>query len=89
MAAGNAALIVQDDGSISATPELQESLHLSPGTRLELIKREGEEIRFRIPSPMREIKSWRDLEGILADSAADPNAELEAERVTELKRDAR
>lgn len=89
MAASSAALIVQDDGSISATPELQESLHLSPGTRLELIKREGEEIRFRIPTAIREITSWRDLEGILADSAADPNAELDAERVAELKRDSR
>ncbi|HVG27495.1 MAG TPA: hypothetical protein VM865_07815 [Acidobacteriaceae bacterium] len=88
MGTSGAALIVQDDGNFSATPELQESLQLSPGTRLELIRREGEEIRFRIPSAMREIKSWRDLEGILADFPADPNAELEAERQAELKRDA-
>ena len=88
MAANSAALIVQDDGSLSATPELKESLDLSPGTRLELVRREGEEVRFRIPTPMKEIKSWRDLEGILADSEGDPNAELEAERIAELKRDA-
>ena len=87
MAGKSAAFVVQDDGSISATPELQESLHLVPGTRLELVRREGEEIRFRIPTLMQEIKSWRDLEGILADCPVDPNAELDAERIAELKRD--
>jgi len=86
--ASTPALIVHEDGSIEATPELKEKLHLAPGTRLELVQQSGREIRFRIPAPMKEIKSWRDLEGILADSAADPNRDLEQERLRELERDA-
>ena len=89
MGAGNAALIVHDDGSFEATPELKETLHLAPGTRLEFVQRSGEEIRFRVPLEFREIKSWRDLKGILADSPCDPNADLERERLQELERDSR
>jgi hypothetical protein len=88
MGAGNAALIVHDDGSFEATPELMDTLHLAPGTRLELVQRAGDEIRFRVPKVFPEIKSWRDLEGILADTDCDPNADLERERLLELERDA-
>jgi len=84
MAASNAALIVHDDGSFEATPELREVLHLAAGTRLELVEQSSEEVRFRIPRWPAEIKSWRDLEGILADSDADPNADLELEKQREL-----
>lgn len=83
--ASTAALIVRDDGSFEATPELRASLHLKPGTRLELVKQSESEVQFRIPRH-RDIKSWRDLEGILTDSEHDPNAELEAERIRELNR---
>lgn len=78
------ALIIKDDGSFEATPELKEALHLKPGTRLELVESTGSDVKFHVPSYMREIKSWHDLEGILADSPHDPNAELEAERLKEL-----
>ena len=84
MAASNAALIVHDDGSFEATPELREALHLAAGTRLELVQQSSEEVRFRIPKWPAEIKSWRDLEGILAHSDADPNADLELEKQREL-----
>jgi hypothetical protein len=89
MGAGNAALIVHDDGSFEATPELKDTLHLAPGTRLELVQRTADEIRFRVPKVFSEIKSWRDLQGILANSDADPNADLEQERLRELESDAR
>ena len=82
------ALIVRDDGSIEATPELKEKLRLIPGTRLELVEQDGQELRFRAPSYAREIRGWRDLEGVLADSDADPNFELEQERLAELRPDA-
>jgi hypothetical protein len=89
MGAGSAALIVHEDGTFEATPELKDTLHLAPGTRLELVQRTSDEIRFRVPKVLREIKSWRDLQGILADSDADPNADLEAERLRELESEAR
>lgn len=82
------ALIFHEDGTIEATAELKQKLHLKPGARLELIQQSGVELRFRMPQPMKEITGWRDLEGILADSAADPNGELEQERLLELKEDA-
>jgi hypothetical protein len=88
MAPSSAALIVQEDGSIEATPELKDTLHLTPGTRLELVQRTGDEIRFRVPKVFPEIKTWRDLKGILADTPFDPNADLERERLRELERDA-
>jgi hypothetical protein len=89
MGAGSAALIVHDDGTFEATPELKDTLHLAPGTRLELVQRSGNEIRFRVPMILPEIHSWRDLQGILADTDCDPNAELERERLHELESDAR
>jgi hypothetical protein len=82
------ALIFHEDGSIEATPELKQKLQLTPGTRLELVQQSGSEVRFRMPAPTKVIRSWRDLEGILADSPADPNRELEQERLAELERDA-
>jgi hypothetical protein len=89
MAANNAALIVHEDGRFEATPELKEALHLAVGTRLEFIQRSGAEIKFMVPKVFPEIKSWRDLEGILADTDCDPNADLELDRLRELERDAR
>jgi hypothetical protein len=83
------ALIFHEDGSIEATPELKQKLQLNPGARLELVQQSGTEVRFRMPVSTKEIRSWRDLEGILADSPADPNGELEQERLAELERDAR
>ena len=83
------ALIVREDGSFEATPELKETLHMRPGTRLELVQHTGQEVRFRVPSAVREIHSWRDLRGILADSPEDPNADLERERLRELEEDGR
>jgi len=85
--ASNPALIFHEDGSIEATPELKRKLELVHGTRLELVQQEGTEFRFRVPPEMREIHGWRDLEGILADSPADPNRDLDEERLAELKRD--
>lgn len=87
MAESNAALIFHDDGSIEATRELKDALHLMPGSRLEFIQKTGDEIRFRMPKLLKEIGGWRDLEGILADSPFDPNAELEQDRLRELERD--
>jgi hypothetical protein len=87
MGSNNAALIVHDDGSFEATPELKDTLHLAPGTRLEFVEKSGEEIRFRVPKVFPEIKSWRDLQGILADTPLDPNADLERERLRELESD--
>jgi hypothetical protein len=87
MAVYNAALIFHDDGSIEATRELKDALHLIPGSRLELVQKSGEEIRFRMPKQLKNIGSWRDLEGILADSPLDPNAELEQDRLRELESD--
>jgi hypothetical protein len=89
MGASNAALIVHDDGSFEATPELRKELHLAPGTRLEFVQRSGEEIRFRVPRAFPEIHSWRDLQGILANTEYDPNADLERDRIRELELDAR
>ncbi len=86
--ASSLALIFHEDGSIEATPELKQKLQLKPGTRLELVQQSGAEFRFRMPSLMKDITSWRDLEGILADSTADPNRDLEQERLAELDRDA-
>jgi hypothetical protein len=85
--ASSLALIFHKDGSIEATPELKRKLQLVPGARLELIQQEGAEFRFRAPTAMREIESWRDLEGILADSPVDPNRDLDQERIAELKRE--
>jgi hypothetical protein len=87
MAISNAALIFHDDGSIEATRELKDVLHLTPGSRLEFVRKTGEEIRFRMPKPLKEIGGWRDLEGIWAGSPFDPNAELERDRLRELERD--
>jgi hypothetical protein len=87
MAVSNAALIIHDDGSIEATRELKEALHLMPGSRLEFVQKTGDEIRFRMPKQLKQIESWRDLEGILADSPLDPNTELERDRLQELERD--
>ncbi len=87
MAAGPA-LIVHEDGMIEATPELKQKLHLTPGTRLELVGKIGREVRFRVPSsPRRTIKSWRDMAGFLADFPVDLNEERKKERQRELERD--
>jgi uncharacterized protein YlzI (FlbEa/FlbD family) len=85
----SAALIIKDDGSVEATPELGVALHLKPGTRLELVEQSAGEIHFRVPSYLREIHSWRDLEGILADPDFDPNLELELEKQRELESEGR
>jgi hypothetical protein len=89
MAASSAALIIHEDGSFEATPELKQALHLTPGSRLEFIQRSGTEVRFKLPKVFPEINSWRDLEGILADTDCDPNADLEADRLRELESDVR
>ena len=88
MAPSNAVLIFHDDGSIEATRELKDALHLIPGSRLELVDQSGPEIHFHIPPPVKDVRSWRDLEGILSSSTFDPNAELEKDRLRELERDA-
>jgi len=85
--ASAAALIVKDDGSIEATPELREALHMKPGTRLELVEHSAQDVHFRVPSPPQEIRSWRDLEGYLADSPIDLNEERRKERQRELERE--
>jgi hypothetical protein len=82
-----AALIVKDDGSIEATPELREALHMKPGTRLELVEHSDQEAHFRVPSPGQGIRNWRDLGGLLADSAVDLSEERRKERQGELERD--
>jgi hypothetical protein len=82
------ALIFHADGSIEATAELREKVHLVPGTRLELVQQSDSELRFRMPRATGPIRSWRDLQGILADSTADPNRDLDQERRSELERDA-
>ncbi len=87
MALGNAALIVHDDGTIEATRELKDALHLVPGSRLEFVQKSGEEISFHMHASPKDIGSWRDLEGILADTAFDPNAGLERDRLRELESD--
>jgi hypothetical protein len=87
--ASSPALIFHEEGTIEATPELKETLQRMPGARLELVHQSGAEFRFRMPTPMKEIRSWRDLEGILADSPADPNRDLEQERLREIESDAR
>ena len=87
MASGSA-LIFHEDGTIEATPELKQKLHLTPGTRLELVGQIGQEVRFLVPSsPPRTIKSWRDMAGFLADSPVDLNEERKKERQLELERD--
>jgi hypothetical protein len=85
----SAALIVKDDGSFEATPELREALHMQPGTRLELVEHDDQEIRFRVPGSMRDIAGWRNLEGILADSPVDLNEERRKERERELDQENR
>ena len=82
------ALIFHEDGSIEATAELKQKVRLTPGMRLELVQQSDSELRFRMPKSSIEINSWRDLECILAESAADPNRDLEQERLAELERDA-
>ena len=89
MAASSAALIFHEDGSIEATPELKDTLHLAPGSRLEFVQQSGEEIRFRMPTWPDEIRNWRDLQGILANSSADPNADLERDKLRELESESR
>jgi hypothetical protein len=83
----SAALIVRQDGSIEATPELREALHMKPGTRLELVEHSGVEVRFRVPSPVADVHGWRDLRGTLADSTIDLNEERGKERQRELESD--
>jgi uncharacterized protein YlzI (FlbEa/FlbD family) len=83
------ALIIKEDGSVEATPELGLALYLRQGTRLELVKQSFGEVHFRVPSYLREIHSWRDLEGILVDSDLDPNLELELEKQRELESEGR
>lgn len=85
MAASSAALVVKEDGSLEATPELKEKLRLVTGSRLELLEKDGSELRFHMSSWPRELKTWRDLEGILADTDADPNADLEEDKRRELE----
>jgi bifunctional DNA-binding transcriptional regulator/antitoxin component of YhaV-PrlF toxin-antitoxin module len=80
----SAALIVKDDGSFEATPELREVLHMQPGTRLELVEREGDEVRFRVPAGSEDLQGWRSLRGMLADSPVDLNEERRKEREREL-----
>ena len=86
--ASAAALIVKDDGSIEATPELWEALHMRPGTRLELVEHSAQDVHFRVPSTPPEIRSWRALEGYLADSSIDLNEERRKERQRDLEREA-
>lgn len=89
MAASGAALVVREDGTLEATPELNETLHLTAGSRLELVDNDGTELRFRVSAWPAEIKNWRDLEGILKHVAADPNADLEDDKRRELESEGR
>jgi hypothetical protein len=79
------ALIFREDGSFEPTPELKLALHLKPGARLELVENTGSEFSFRVPKALKPIHSWQDLEGILADSASDPNEDRRQERRRELE----
>jgi hypothetical protein len=81
----SAALIVKDDGSIEATPELREALRMKPGTRLELVQHNAYEVHFRVPS--QETRGWRDFDGYLAGSPVDLNEERRKERQRELERE--
>jgi hypothetical protein len=83
----SAALVVKDDGSFEATPELMNVLHMQPGTRLELVQREGDEVRFRVPAGAEELQGWRSLRGMLAGSPVDLNEERRKERERELASD--
>jgi hypothetical protein len=89
MASSSAALIFHDDGSIEATPELKDALHFAGGTRLELVSQSEGEVHFRVPVWPVEIRDWRDLQGILANSPIDPNAELDIEKQRELESESR
>lgn len=83
----SAALIVRDDGSFEATPELKELFHMRPGSRLELIQHNCQEVRFRVPAP--ENHGWQSLEGYLADYPVDLNEERRKERQRELESEER
>jgi hypothetical protein len=81
-------IVVVEDGKVEIPQELQRNPKFQDGARLQLV-----------PVPMtRELseddrkKAWdnfRKLEGILADSNYDPNAELEREKQRELAEEAR
>jgi hypothetical protein len=81
-------IVVVEHGKVEIPPELQEDPKFKNGARLQLVP----------VSVMRELseedrkKAWdnfRKLEGILANSEYDPNAELEKEKQRELAEEAR
>lgn len=81
-------IVVVEDGKIDIPEELQQDPRFRDGARLQLVP----------VSVVRELsvedrkKAWdnfRKLEGLLAHSDYDPNAELEKEKQRELAKEAR
>lgn len=81
-------IVVVDDALLKKLPEeFRDDPRYQCGSSLELVP--VAEATMPSLSYERKIESWRDLEGILADSSFDPNAELEAEKQRELQSEGR
>lgn len=79
-------IVVVDHGRVEIPKELQDDPRFKDGARLQLVPVKGE------LSGAERVKAWenfRQLEGILADSEYDPNAELEKEKQRELEEEDR
>ena len=80
------------DGKLEVPEEVQRKLKLHEGSQLRVVAVSQESVTLQAepaePKP-RIIGDWRRLEGLLADSPADPNAELEREKQRELAEEAR
>jgi hypothetical protein len=74
-------IVVIDHGRVEIPEELQSDPRFKDGARLQLVP-----VKPELPEAER-VKAWenfRKLEGILANSEYDPNAELEKEKQREL-----
>ncbi len=74
-------IVVIEHGRVEVPEELQEDPHFKDGARVQLVP-----VSFNAGEVSAEeiLAKWESLRGILADSAFDPNAELEAEKQREL-----
>lgn len=80
-------IVTVDHGRVTIPEELQSDPRFRDGARLQLVP-----IEAAGPSVADPAKAWEDfmsLEGLLANSVYDPNAELEKERQRELEDEAR
>ena len=85
-------IVTFHDGKLEVPEELQRELKLHEGSQLRVVAVSGESVTLQTEPAEPKAKTfgdWRRLEGLLADSPLDPNADLEREKQRELEQEAR